>query len=171
VIPGGEIFCSTSDAARVDCCEAAVTTKVRNIKREYVPDPVDEQGGRKSSVINLNPRDGVPHDNSAPFSIGSFIVRQEGHAGLDRFDLAISLGYSQPETVPCDGPRHCVPQLGNVLVRVIQSGPLQGQLGEGRINEFVADRNASQYVAEYSCQLNTRRWPSSRDPDRSIHGR
>jgi len=152
------------------CRDPGVTAKSVTFSVSMQPMPCHEHGGREPSVIHLHPRDGVLHHDPAP--LPDRWLRRLAKAPclpqITRTSRSASATVN-PKPLRATGRSSRSTSFRNVLVGVVQEvAPFPRQLGEGGINQFcVADRNLERRGGRNSCRLNTRRWPSSRGPDRS----
>jgi hypothetical protein len=112
------------DVARMHGGKSTEPAEVRHIQREDVAYAMHVHGRRQSRVVHLNTQDAVLHNNSPPFPVNGFAVRQNGHTGLDCSDLALSLGNGQSKPVAGKRARHRIPEFSNILVGVMESNAL-----------------------------------------------
>jgi hypothetical protein len=59
-------------------------------------------------------------DNVSPLTIDGFTVRQQCHTGFDRLNRLFGFGIGESKTIPANRSCHCVPKLGDVLVREVE---------------------------------------------------
>lgn len=79
----------------------------------------------------------IPYCTTILLPVNGVAVGQEGHAGLDRTYLALSVFDGEPETVTSNGSCHHVPELSDVLERVVKGCAAHGQPDESRSHQLV----------------------------------
>ena len=98
---------------------------------------MNSHSGGQPCVMHLNAADGMGHNETPPFVVDGFVIRQEDHALFYRADFPVRVRRRQAETVPVRRPRSYLPELGYILVRVVQNGPASDSLARATIHNGV----------------------------------
>lgn|GEM_PF-5117784 len=126
------------NSAGVNGCQSMEALEIATIECENMRDSVGIHGSGKPGIMNMHAGNIALHHDSSPLPIDRCAIRQQFHALFDQGDFTVGVRNGQPKSVTLARTRYCIPELGNVLVRVIKGRSLNRQFGERSIYGLMA---------------------------------
>jgi hypothetical protein len=128
---------SSRHVSRMHCGDTGVAGEIGRIQCKEMGNTVDPHGGDQTCVVDFCAGDRMGHHESAPLVVDGGVVRQKDHPFFKRTYFPVCVSDGQPEAVAICRPRTDIPELGDVLVRVVECDARLGEPGKRRVDDGV----------------------------------